>query len=168
MDRWFEAVYCRLRAIRSLTSNRVERCLYYPGFLMVAKNHSRLKMSTSTVFQIAVSLMTGRRRNMPNQRSSLSSLNTCRFSTPTTPNIANPHVGFNHRKSNRTTQSGIWKGCGNDAAGNRMSPICPVYVPYMSRICLVSYKIRDIYGATARHIQKIICFCKVCQYIAYG
>ena len=42
---------------------------------------------------------------------------------------------------------------------------CPVDVPYMSRICLVPYKIRDIYGATATHIQKIMCFSKVCQYI---
>ena len=46
-----------------------------------------------------------------------------------------------------------------------MSRICPVYVPYLSRICLVSYKIRDICETTARHIQKTICFSRVCQYI---
>jgi hypothetical protein len=54
---------------------------------------------------------------------------------------------------------------GKDVVTMRQEIGCPVYVPYMSRICLVPYKIRDIYGATARHIQKIICFSNVRYYI---
>jgi hypothetical protein len=41
---------------------------------------------------------------------------------------------------------------GKSIVNNRMSRRCPVDVPYMSRICLVSYKIRDIYEASTGHV----------------
>jgi hypothetical protein len=71
---------------------------------------------------------------MPNQGSSLILLDTCRFSTPITPNIAAPYVAFNLGKSNRTTQSGIWKGCGNDVAEIRMPHRCLIDASYMPHI----------------------------------
>jgi hypothetical protein len=46
-----------------------------------------------------------------------------------------------------------------------MSRICPVYVPYMPRICPVSYKIRGIYGATAKQVWDKQIFGCCCPYL---
>ena len=35
--------------------------------------------------------------------------------------------------------------------------VCPVDVPHMSRICPISYKERDIYGASMERIWKLGC-----------
>ena len=55
-------------------------------------------------------------------------------------------------------RTNVSKGLGK--CGRKLG--CPAHVPQMSRTCPVSYKERDIYGASREHVWRIHCFGHTC------